>query len=688
MRKAYPRGAVPQGGFAQEQRSRENRFKPSVALYLCFSALIVLLSFFLRFHNLGAQSLWNDEGSSYVQATRSFAEIADNAARDIHPPGYYWLLAVWRQVTGDSEFALRSLSAFASVLTVAFTYALGKRLFNAPAGLIAALFVTLNTFSIYYAQEARMYALLALWSVMGMWALARELSFQSPVFSFQKNRLGTWLALALINAAGLYTQYAYPFVMLAQGVTFLIWLLTHFKTGNWRLVTGSYIAANILTILIYVPWLPTALGQITQWPSTGDPIPPGESLQTIFSWFAFGMIYPSNSVDFNIFDSAILWLVLVSIFLIIVGILRWLFSPSLNSGRAGRLSGVGSGVKFSVPFTWVLLPVTLFLILGLFRTANLKFLLPSQIGFALLMGLGISGWWIPPPAGWLRRFHKEFALLALVPLVIYTGSLIHTLYTDPAYQRPDYREMVRQITNDPRPGDAVILDAPNQEEVFRYYYKNDAPVYPLPPGLGGNDTETSMEVLHLIDRHERIFVLFWGEAERDPNHVVEQILDSQTFQAGIDQWYGDVRFVRYQSPADMPELTPSGTTFGDDITLLAYALNTTTLDAGDVLQAQFEWQTDTPLTTPYKVFLQLLNSDRVLAAQRDSEPGGGSQPTTLWLPDTPITDRHGLTIPTDLQPGAYKLIIGLYNRDDPTARLPVDGGDYLELGTVHVVDEK
>src|SRR5690606_8417190 len=127
---------------------------------------VILVAFFLRFYNLETQSLWNDEGNSYVQATRSFADIAANAARDIHPPGYYWLLAVWRAFLGDSEFALRSLSAFASVLTVAFTYALGKHLFNPLAGLFAALFVSLNTFSIYYAQEARMYALLALWAVM------------------------------------------------------------------------------------------------------------------------------------------------------------------------------------------------------------------------------------------------------------------------------------------------------------------------------------------------------------------------------------------------------------------------------------------------------------------------------------------------------------------------------------------
>ncbi|HRL14426.1 MAG TPA: glycosyltransferase family 39 protein, partial [Aggregatilineales bacterium] len=141
---------------------------------------VVLLAAGLRLHLLGAQSLWNDEGSSYVQATRTFSAIADNAARDIHPPGYYWMLAAWRALTGESEFALRALSAFASIMTVALTYAIGRRLMNPWAGVFAAALVALNTFAIYYAQEARMYALLALWAAGAVCALIGLLEACTP----------------------------------------------------------------------------------------------------------------------------------------------------------------------------------------------------------------------------------------------------------------------------------------------------------------------------------------------------------------------------------------------------------------------------------------------------------------------------------------------------------------------------
>jgi uncharacterized membrane protein len=234
-------------------------------------AAILLLAAGVRFHLLGAQSLWHDEGNSLVQATRSFTAIADNAARDIHPPGYYWLLAIWRRLTGDSEFALRALSAFASVMTVAFAYALGKRLTGRVAGLTAAGMVALNTFSVYYAQETRMYALLALWGAASMWAFVgfiqsasfetrRDISLQNLIIRYA-------IGLSLLNVAGLYTQYAYPFVMLAQGIAFVAWLFPALnvsrRTGTllrapalrWL---GVYIALNVATILLYLPWLSIA----------------------------------------------------------------------------------------------------------------------------------------------------------------------------------------------------------------------------------------------------------------------------------------------------------------------------------------------------------------------------------------------------------------------------------------------
>jgi hypothetical protein len=644
---------------------------------------VILFAAYLRFHNLETQSLWNDEGSAYVQATRSLADIAANAARDIHPPGYYWLLAIWRQLTGDGEFALRALSALAGVLTVAFTYALGRRLFGVFAGLVAALFVTLNTFQVYYAQEARMYALLALWSAAGLWALARLLSQQSLVFRRQslvlKTRysiLSIILPLALVNAAGLYTHYAYPFVMAAQGMIVLVWVIAGrqspvasrqmpdagrrspvLKTGN---LLTAFILANLLALALFLPWLPTAWAQVTGWPSTGEPTETGAALQTILGWLAYGITFEATGPA---------TLPYVPIFLA-VGLVPF----GAARPRWGRIL---------FPVIALVVVVGLFLALGLFREANLKFLLPAQIAFALWMGRAAGVMWWAARVGARPSMLLSAAVAASLGVILVdVGRGLAPLYDDPAFQRADYRALAALVEADARPGDAIILDAPNQEEVFRYYYRGETPVYPLPRGLGGDDDATRAEVRRIMADSQRIFAVFWGEAERDPNRVVESTLDAEAFESGENVWYGDVRLARYVMPAGLPEPTPSGARFGEAITLEAYALGGTA-QPGDVLQVRLDWQTAAPLDRRYKVFVQLLDKNGVLVAQRDSEPGGGSALTINWPTGQTITDHHGLLLP-DLTPGDYTLIVGLYDLDNPSARLPVVGGDYLTLGTVTI----
>ncbi len=641
------------------------RLVPLIAI-----TLLILLAAALRFHLLGAQSLWNDEGSSYVQAIRPFAEIAANAARDIHPPGYYYLLAGWRLLTGTSEFALRSLSVFASLLSIAFAYALGRRLYGTVAAISAALLIALNSFNIYYAQEARMYALLALWSAASFWALA----------GFLQRKTGRWaLALALFNAAGLWTQYAYPFVMLAQGIVALIYLIPSFLplSTQWRggrrvrlvaPILVLYVAANVATILLYLPWLPTAIQQVTTWPNTGDATPFAEAVNTVFQWLTFGSASPGAA-------------------LAIPGLLA-LFG--LLTFRRKTLW------QMLIPPLWVIVPVGLFLALGMFRPDNVKLLLPAQIGLALWLGRGVWVLWTlrlnyGRQRDWATRFAlivpPATAVLSVAWLALIAWDGVAPLYADPAFQREDYRAIARTIEANSRAGDAVILDAPNQEEVFRYYYQGDAAIYPLPAGLGGDDDATANAAFAVIQSHPRVYAIFWGEAERDPNRVVERLLDNQAFELD-ESWYGDVRLARYAAPDRAIMMQASGVQFGDHIRLATYGINSATLQTGDALQVAFDWRTDAPLTTRYKVFLQLLDADGALVAQRDSEPHGGLAPTTTWTPGDEVSDRHALLI--DLPPGDYTLIVGLYDLDNPSARLPVSGGasaaggDYLTLGTVTV----
>src|SRR5436305_11642474 len=130
-------------------------------LLLVLLIVCLWLAGWLRFYHLGAQSFWNDEGISLGLAGRDVPTILRSAAADIHPPGYYLLLKAWHAVTGDSEFALRSLSALAGLVLVALLYRLGRVYFDRPAALAAAALGALNPFLVYYSQEARLYAMAA-----------------------------------------------------------------------------------------------------------------------------------------------------------------------------------------------------------------------------------------------------------------------------------------------------------------------------------------------------------------------------------------------------------------------------------------------------------------------------------------------------------------------------------------------
>ena len=74
---------------------------------------------------------------------------------------YYGLLHFWINL-GESEVAVRSISALAGCLVVPVIYSLGRRMFGTRVALISALLLAVNAFHIKFSQEARSYTLVVL----------------------------------------------------------------------------------------------------------------------------------------------------------------------------------------------------------------------------------------------------------------------------------------------------------------------------------------------------------------------------------------------------------------------------------------------------------------------------------------------------------------------------------------------
>lgn len=105
--------------------------------------------------------------------------------------------------------------------------------------------------------------------------------------------------------------------------------------------------------------------------------------------------------------------------------------------------------------------------------------------------------------------------------------------------------------------------------------------------------------------------------------------------------------------------------------------------AGDAMQIGLTWRAlETPAAN-YSVFLQLLDADSKVKAQRDRWPGDGMYPTTGWVPGEVVADNIALRL--DVPAGHYRLIAGLYRNDvDGFPRLSGPGGDFANLAEVVV----
>jgi hypothetical protein len=137
----------------------------------------------------------------------------------------------------------------------------------------------------------------------------------------------------------------------------------------------------------------------------------------------------------------------------------------------------------------------------------------------------------------------------------------------------------------------------------------------------------------------------------------------------------DVRLLHRERSFDpvQPQI-PLDVRFDDPaITLIGADYPTQTLRAGDVLPLTLFWQAGTTTNNLYTVFAHLETLNGSVISGIDSAPQGGGMPTASWATGQIITDQYPLQIPADTPPGAYRVVVGLYN--------PLDGTHLIDTRT-------
>ena len=208
--------------------------------------VLTLIGLFLRLYNLGYNSLWLDEASTYGFSVKSFPEIWQmTAAGEFNPPLFYWVEHVML-VFGTNEIVLRIVPALLGVLTIPLVYWIGKEFIDRNVGIIAAAAFAFSPFLIYYSQEARAYSMM-------LFFVAAAMVFYLK--AMKNNDLTNWALFGVFAALAFWAHF-YAFTIIAALFIYaLIVKLPQLKTGIHdikMLVLGGVVFVVLCIPLIIV----------------------------------------------------------------------------------------------------------------------------------------------------------------------------------------------------------------------------------------------------------------------------------------------------------------------------------------------------------------------------------------------------------------------------------------------------
>ncbi|MHB8842055.1 MAG: glycosyltransferase family 39 protein [Candidatus Aquicultor sp.] len=213
----------------------------SVQIVLAISCL----GLFLRLYQLGAKSIWQDEGYSITLAGLDLPHmIKALSLGDLNPPLYFITLHSWIGQFGNSEFSARLLSASFSFFAIIVIYKLGTLLFNKEVGILGALLLAISPFNIHYAQEARPYSLLVLLALLSVYFFIKLLNRTGGI------SLGYILSSALL----LYAHMFGSLVIVVENIFLLTTLLPHMRKLR-SLQIKNWVFNQLLLIALFVPWI-------------------------------------------------------------------------------------------------------------------------------------------------------------------------------------------------------------------------------------------------------------------------------------------------------------------------------------------------------------------------------------------------------------------------------------------------
>ncbi|MEM7535508.1 MAG: glycosyltransferase family 39 protein [Chloroflexota bacterium] len=603
----------------------------------------LLLAFALRAYHLDFQSFWSDEGISLLRSAQPLAEMLREMPVE-HMPGYFTLLHFWLRMTGEHDFAIRFLSLWPSVLTIAIAYRFAADMGNRHAGIWAGLLLATNGFHIWYAQEARMYSWLLAMSLLASWLLWRALHSKS---------WWPWLGYTLATTANIYLHFYGFLTPLAHTIFMLVWLLVH---RDWRQFL-RWVTAGVGVVILFLPWLPRTIQifEFSGWRPPADP--------TIIPWQFLAAFTVGDTMPMPWHN----WLPIVYLIGIVIGCIGWWLRHKMSA---------------LLLLITMLIPWAAVIALAL-RNPDFHERYAIAISGPLLL-LSVGWVWTADRSNWRARIGGVLLPLILIgPLIYFNGIGLQELYHNASLHKPDFRGAAQRIQQGEKMGDVILVDGPDPEKVFLHYYSGPNEVHDL-RFLEEADNDTIYDYIgDATANSNQIWELLYF---RRPGPVqVWTATQAWTTQASD---HNDIRVTLYGQTEGPMVVNPLNVHFTPALLLEQVELDTLTPRRGDILHITTRWHT-VEQANEYKFSLRLWHTREGASPEmvllHDYFPQNEFAPTHVWWVGNPATDQRGFLLPDDLMPGPYQVTLRLY---DPASGEPVDtdlGQDVL-LAEIRVIE--
>lgn len=377
------------------------------------AGMLFVLALVANYIRISAGSVGLDEASSINAANSSGLELRWIVTSGENMSMYYVLLNVWVRIFGDTELAVRSLSAIAAALAVPAIYLLGSRLFGRMAGLTAGTLLAVNAFMVQFAQTARSYAVLALLVILSSWFFVRELERPETW-----NRVGHVVVSALAFGVHFFAAMA----LVAQAIVLLSVRRSGAFTRTW-LGMGAAIAVLCAPTI----WRAqrTNRGQTIDWIEH----PTGGEVVRLLTQFAGG--------------STLLLLALLALASVaIVAALRR--KPAWPVGFVAA---------------WFAVPIVLSFAVSMVKPVFVSYYLIASVpALVLLAAAGIAE---------LRP--RPIGALAVALMAMLSGWRVTEYYRREVSE--NWREATRFVLAEQQPGDAIVFFPPYAPAAFAYYVR-------------------------------------------------------------------------------------------------------------------------------------------------------------------------------------------------------------------------